>query len=106
MPKHFNGVEIDYRTVESRTKGTMILRSSGRFYKVLKLTSSGENNYTFECKDLNTKEDKILHFKMSGLLEAADRAFEVMKSPKDVFLLDLDRNGTWKVINEDQLGQV
>ena len=59
--------------MESRTKGTMILRCGGRFYKVLKLRSTGDNNYTFECKELDTKEGKNLQFKMSGLLEALDR---------------------------------
>lgn len=30
---------------------------------------------------------------MRGLLEAANRAFQEMKSPKDVFFLDLDHGG-------------
>ena len=89
--------------VESKTKGTIILRCGGRFYKVLKLRSTGDNNYTFECKDVDTREEKTLEFKMSGLLEAADQAFKVMKSPKDIFFLDLDNNGKWKIVSEDQL---
>ena len=40
---------------------------------------------------------------MSGLLEAIDHAFKVMKSPKDVFFLDLDNKGEWKVVTEKQL---
>ena len=91
--------------MESTTKGTMILRSSERFYKVVQVHGSGGNNFVFECKDLDTKEDKTLHFNLSGFLEAADQAFKVMKSPKDIFFLDLDRNGEWKVINEDNLKQ-
>jgi hypothetical protein len=39
---------------------------------------------------------------MLGLLEALDRAVAVMKSPKDIFFLDLDRNGEWKIVNENQ----
>lgn len=89
--------------MESKTKGTMILRCGGRFYKVLKLRSSGDNSYTFECKDMDTKDDKKFQFRMSGLLEAADRAFSVMKSPKDIFFLDLDNEGKWKIVNEDQM---
>ena len=58
--------------VESRTKGTMILHSGGRFFKVLKLKSSGDNNYVFECKDLKTKESRKFQFRISGLLEATD----------------------------------
>jgi hypothetical protein len=89
--------------VESRTKGTMILRCGGRFYKILKIRSLGDNNYIFEAKDLDTKQDKILEFNMSGALEAADEAFKVMKSPKDILFSDMDNNGKWKVVNEDQL---
>ena len=40
---------------------------------------------------------------ISGFLEAADKAFKVMKGPKDIFFLDVDNNGEWKVVNEDQL---
>jgi hypothetical protein len=80
----------------------MILRCGGRFYKVPKLRSKGDNSYTFECKDLDTKENREFQFRMSGLLEAADRAFSVMKSPKDIFFLDLDSNGKWKIVNGDQ----
>ena len=92
--------------VESRTKGTMILRSKGRFYKVLKLTSSGDNNYIFECKDLDTKESKVLQYRMSGLLEALDQAVGVLKNPKDVFFLDMDHEGTWKIVREDQINKL
>jgi len=43
---------------------------------------------------------------LSGFLEAADRAFSTMKSPKDIFFLDLDRNGEWKIVTEDQIGKL
>ena len=59
-----------------------------RFSKVLKLRSTRENNYTFECKDLDTKESKVLQCQMLGLLEAANRAFQEMKNAKDVLFLD------------------
>ena len=81
----------------------MILRSKGRFYKVLKLRSTKDNNYTFECKDLDTKEEKNLQFNLSSMLEAADTAFKTMKNPKDIFFLDLDRDGKWKIVTEDKL---
>jgi hypothetical protein len=29
-----------------------------------------------------------------------------MKNPKDVFFLDMDNNGEWKVVGEDQLKQL
>jgi len=40
----FKGVKTKVVPVESKTKGTMILRCGGCFYKVLKLRSSGDNN--------------------------------------------------------------
>jgi len=39
---------------------------------------------------------------MLGLIEAANRAFQEMKSPKDVFFLDFDK-GEWKVVTEKQM---
>ena len=82
----------------------MILRYGGRFYKVIKVRSIGDNSYIFECKDIDTtKQSRILKFSISGFLEAADRAFSIMKSPKDIFFLDLDKHGKWKIVNEDQI---
>ena len=89
--------------MESRAKGTMILRSGGDFYKVLKLRRQGENSYVFECKDLEMRKSRVFNFKMRGLLEVLNEAFKVMKSPKDIFFLDLDNKGKWEIINEDQL---
>ncbi|MCJ7634296.1 hypothetical protein MUP77_18140 [Candidatus Bathyarchaeota archaeon] len=99
----FKGVKIKTKYVESRTKGTMILRYSGRFYKIIKVRSRGDNNYTFECKDIDTKQSKTLKFSLSGFLEAVDKALPALKSPKDIFFLDLDNEGKWKVVNEDQI---
>jgi hypothetical protein len=89
--------------VERKTKGTMILRSGGRFYKVLKMGKCEKNAYLFECKDLRTRDDKVFQFRLSGFLEVVEHAFEIMKSPKDIFFLDLDRDGEWKIVSEDQL---
>jgi hypothetical protein len=81
----------------------MILRCGGRFYKILNVRSAGENSYEFECRDLDSKESRILKCRLSGFLEATDRAFSIMKSSKDIFFLDLDNNGKWKIVTEDQL---
>jgi hypothetical protein len=81
----------------------MILRYSGRFYKVIKAKSSGDNSSTFECKDIDTKQSRTLKFSLSGFLEAADHAFSAMKSQKDIFFIDLDNEGKWKIVNEDQV---
>lgn len=92
--------------MESKTKGTMILRCGGRFFKVLKVRSAGEHSYLFECKDLDSRENRVFQYKMLGLLEALERATSIMKSQKDIFLLDLDRNGEWKIVNEDQVNNL
>jgi len=84
----------------------MILRCGGHFYKVLKMSSKGDNSYVFECKELYSKESKELQFRITGLLEAAERAFSIMKSQKDVFFLDVDDNGKWKIVTEDQLSKM
>jgi hypothetical protein len=89
--------------VESKTKGTMILRCGGRFYKVLKVRTAKENSYTFECRDLESKQSKVFKYKLVGLLDALDRAFSIMKGPKDIFLLDLDGGGKWKIVTEDNV---
>lgn len=81
----------------------MILRCNGCFYKVIKVRSRGDNSYTFECVDLDSKKSGTLTYSLSGFLEAADRAFSIMKSPKDIFFLDLDNDGKWKIIKETEL---
>jgi len=81
----------------------MILRYSGRFYKVIKARSRGDNTYTFECKDIDTKQSKTLKLSLAGFLEAADQAFSIMKSPQDIFFLDSGNNGKWKIATENQI---
>ena len=83
--------------VESRTKGTLFLHCGDRFYKVLKMRSKGDNIYAFKCEDLETEESREFQFRMLGLLEPADRAFSIMKSPRDIFFIDLDNNGKWTI---------
>lgn len=42
------------------------LRCGGRFYKVLKLRSQGDNSHIFECKDLDTRKSREFQFRMTG----------------------------------------
>jgi hypothetical protein len=93
--------------MESKTKGTMILRYRSCFLKVIKVRSSGDNDWTFECRDLNTnKQDQTLRLNQSGFLEALDKALPAMKNPKDVFFLDLDNNGKWSVTKESEIDKL
>ena len=50
--------------LESKTEGTMILRCGRRFYKVLKVRGAGENSFAFECRDLDTKENRVFKYKL------------------------------------------
>jgi hypothetical protein len=86
----------------------MILRYGGRLYKVLEVRTAEENSYTFECRDLESKQSQVFKYKLvgyksAGLLDALDRAFSNVKSPKDILFLDLDSNEKWQIVNEDQL---
>jgi hypothetical protein len=81
----------------------MILCYKGQFLKVITARSQGENNWGFECKHLDTKQNQTLTLNLSVFLEALDKALPAMENPKDIFLLDLDNRGQWKVVNEDLL---
>jgi len=74
-----------------------------RLTKVLKIRSRGDNNWTFKCKDLDKKKNQPLTLNLSNFLEAVDKALPAMKTPKDIFFLDFDNHGQWKVVNEGEL---
>ncbi len=77
--------------MEFKSEGTMILRHCGNLFKVSNIHSFGNKTFRLECQDLITKEYKMFQFILSGLLEATDYAFQVMKSQKDIFFLDLEQ---------------
>lgn len=89
--------------MEFKTNGTMILRHLGKLLKVLHIDSYGNKKYRFECQDLSTEEEKVFRFNIAGLLEAADYAFQIMNSSKDIFFVDLDHNGEWTVLTQPLL---
>ena len=87
----------------SQVKGTFILRRGGRFYKVITTRSAGANWWTFECKDIESKQNQVFKYQMLGMLETLDSAAKVMKDPKDILLIDLDNQGKWKIMTKDQI---
>jgi len=89
--------------MKSHIKGTFILRRKGRFYKVITARHTGGNWWTFECKDLETKLNRVFKYEMLGMLEALDSAASVMKDAKDILLIDLDNQGKWKIMTKDQI---
>ena len=64
---------------------------------------TGGNWWTFECKDLEKKLNRVFKYEMLGMLEALDSAAFVMKDPKDILLSDLDNQGKWGIMARDQL---
>lgn len=81
------------KPLKSQIKGTFILRRNGRFYKVIKTKHTWGNWWTFECKDIDSKQDVVFNFEMLDMLKALDSAASVMKDPKDILLMDLDNQG-------------
>jgi hypothetical protein len=92
--------------VLSRIKGTLILKREKRFYKVVALRRTEGNWWTFECRDLKTRQGSSFRYEMLGMLEAMDAAYHVMKDPKDIMLIDLDNQGKWKIIPKNQVDKL
>jgi len=89
--------------MKKEIKGTLILRRNGRFFKVIRTRRTGGNWWTFECKDIESRQNRVFKYEMLGMLEALDSATSVMKDPKDILLIDLDNQGQWKIITKDQI---
>ena len=87
-----------------RSKSTLIIRRRGRFYKVLRTRHKGNNWWTFECKDVDTKKDASFDYQMLGMWEVLEKA-STMKDPKDILLIDLDQQGKWAIRTRKELEQ-
>jgi hypothetical protein len=53
----------------------MILLYSGRFYKVIKVRSRGDNACTFVRKEIDSKKRRTVELGLYGFLNKADRDF-------------------------------
>ena len=86
-------------------KGTMILKTKGRYLKVITVRPVGGNQYVFDCKELESGRSEVLTVGLLGLHEALDKAAPFMKDPKDILLMSLDKedNGLYKVIPKEQV---
>ncbi len=91
--------------MELQIKGTMILKTKGRYLKVITVRPVGGNRYVFDCKELGSKRSEVLAVDLLGLHEALDKAAPFMKDPKDVLLISLDEEdkGFWKVVPKEQV---
>ena len=64
---------------------------------------TGDNWWTFECKDIESKQNHVFKYQMLDMLEAMDAAASKLKDPKDILLIDLDNQGKWKIMTKDQI---
>ncbi len=94
------------KPLKSQIKGTFILRRNRRFYKVTKTRHTRGNWWTFECKDIDSKQNVVLNFEMLGMLKALDSAASVMKDPKDILFIDLDNQGKWSILTKNQINNI
>ena len=65
--------------------------------------SAGGSWWTFECKDVESKQNQVFKYQMLGMLEAMDAAASKLKDPKDILLIDLDNHRKWKIMTKDQI---
>jgi len=77
----------------------------GYLFKVITTRHTGGNWWTFECKDIESKQNRVFKYEMLGMLEALDSAASLMKDPKDILLIDLDKQGKWKIVTKDQIAK-
>ena len=94
------------KSLKSRTKGTFILRRKGHFYKVIKTKQTRANWWTFECKDIESKQAVSFDFEMLGMLEVLDSAVSVMKDSRDILFMDLDNQGKWGILPKNQISNI
>jgi len=72
---------------------------------VITTRHTGDDWWTFECKDIESKQKRVFKYEMLGMLEAMDAAASVTKDPKDILLIDLDNQGKWKTMTKDQINK-
>jgi len=73
---------------------------------VITARRAGGNRRTFECRDIESKQNRRFKYEMVGMLEAMDSAASMMKDPKDTLLIDIDNQGEWKMMTKDQMARV
>jgi len=89
--------------LKRNVKGTFMLRRNGGLYKVFTTRHTGDNWWTFECMDIESRVNRVFKYQMLGIIEALDSAAAVMKDPKDVLMIDLDNQGKCKIMTKDQI---
>ena len=96
-------MDVVKERLEFRIKGTLILRRRGRYFKVITTRHAGDDWWTFQYIDVESKQKRVFKYQMLGMLEAMDSAASVTKDPKDILFMDLDNQGKWKIMIGDQI---
>ena len=65
-------------------KGSLFIRRYGIFYKVITIRRTEDCYWILNCLTLETKQKKVLKYKLSGMLEALELASKKMKYPQDI----------------------
>jgi len=89
--------------LKRKVKGTFMLRCNGRLYKVFTARHTGDNWWTFECLDIESRVNRVFKYQMLGIIEALESAASVTKDPKDILMIDLDNQGKCKIMTKDQI---
>ena len=87
-----------------RSKGTLILRHRGRFYKVMHTRHAKDNRWMFKCKDVEKEKDIAFNFQILRMWEILDKT-STMNDSKDILLIDFDQKGKWMILARDELNQ-
>jgi hypothetical protein len=70
---------------------------------MIRTRNTGGNWWAFECKSIESKQNRVFKYEMLGTCEALDSAASVMKDPKDILLIDLDNQGKLKTMTKEQI---
>jgi len=89
--------------LKRKVKGTFMLRRNGRLYKVFTARHTGDNWWTFECLDIESRVNRVFKYQMLGIIEALESAASITKDPKDVLMIDLDNQGKCKIMTKEQI---
>ena len=89
--------------LKGNVKGSFMLKRGGHWYKVLSARHTGDNWWTFECLDIESKVNGVFKYQLLGIIEALEAATSITKDPKDVLMIDLDDQGKCKIMTEEQI---
>jgi len=70
---------------KGEVKGTFLLRRNGVFYKVITVRRIKDCWWIFYCVNIESKQKRVLKYKLLGMLEVLDNAASKLKDPQGYF---------------------